>query len=230
MTRRDLRPALAVARLIGLTSAFLLANAANADIISVTSSVPVTISAPAAGTTITRNFLNDNNLGIAIAFNEQQNVLLGAALTTDTGNISAGTMVSSQYIAFNSLTLTSQTTTLTFDGLVLGIEFTRTGLNQSDFLGLGTLDYQDACLFCGLETSRNDSISFSGNQVFIDGRYAMPGDFIRVITASAQEIAEPGSLGLLTAALFGLGAYRLRALRRTERVGRFGRRWKKAMV
>lgn len=176
---------------------------AAASIINVMSNQPVHVTTPAAGTVVTTNFLVNNNLAPAIAFNEQQGVTLSTGLFTDTGVIAAGTVVNSQYIAFNARQTHLGVTVIKVEGPVLGLEFSGFGLGKSDFLGLSTLAYLDNCSGCGLEAGQ-DHISFSGDSVLIHNVFGSTGDFVRIISlgASSGTIPEPNVLAVIMTGAF----------------------------
>jgi PEP-CTERM motif len=181
----------------------LVCGSARADgIVSITSNVSVNQTTPAPGSTVGANFLITLGLTPGLAFDEQQNVVLGSSLATDTGTIAAGTLVSSYFVAFNVLNaaLESQSTTITFSTPALGIVFLdgSTAWAASDFLGLPTLNYQEdpgVCPMCGYEAG--DTATFSGDQAFLNSGFSEPGDFARIITAGSTTVPEPGSLTLL---------------------------------
>lgn len=196
----------------------LVCGSAHADgIVSITSTVPVNQTTPPPGSTVGSNFLVNLGLAPGLAFAEQQNVVLTSSLTTDTGTIPAGTLVSSFFVAFNSSEGESQTTTITFSSDVLGIVFMdgSSAWAASDFLGLPTLNYQEdpsVCPACGYETG--ETATFSGDQVFLNSSFSVPGDFARIIVAgSISPVPEPSSLTLLC---LGLAAP---LLRRRKKMG-----------
>ena len=182
-------------------AASLLASRAPADasIISLSSNLPITITTPAPGTTVTSNFLIANALVPGIAFDEQQGVLLANSLVTDTATIAAGTRVDSQFVAFNAVRQRTEATVITLDGTVLGLSVTSIGLGSSDFLGLSSLVYNDSCTACGLEPS--DNVVVIGNQVFLNSTFGRPGDFLRIIS-EATPIPEPDMLAVMIAGAF----------------------------
>jgi hypothetical protein len=192
-------------RMLLLVAACALAcGSAHADgIVSISSNVTVNQTTPAPGSTVGGNFLISLGLTPGLAFDEQQNVVLGSSLATDTGTIAAGTVVSSYFVAFN-LPISSggatQSSTVTFSNAVLGIVFmnSSSGWAASDFLGLSTLHYQEdpgVCPGCGYEAG--ETATFSGNQAFLNSSFSQPGDFARIITAGSTTVPEPGSLMLL---------------------------------
>jgi hypothetical protein len=178
----------------------LVCSSARADIINLTSDVAITQTTPSPGSTVGSNFLITLGLTPGIAFAEQQNVVLVSALSTDTGTIPAGTLVSSYFLAFNDPVGGTQSTTVTFSNSVLGIVFEDGSSNwaASDFLGLSTLTYQESptfCPACGFETG--ETATFTGNQAFLNSGFSEPGDFARVITAGNTVVPEPSSMLLL---------------------------------
>lgn len=153
---------------------------------------------------------NDNIL----YFNELQGVTLGAALTTDTGTIAAGTRVDSHMFLLNRVSgksLTALTGTLTFATEILGTMSQTNGGNlvASDFLG-GTTTYTNF-KNRGLENSGKyaDSISLIGTNTISASLYVtQPGDWVRVVTVAAVPV--PASILLLPLGLGALGAVRRR--------------------
>jgi hypothetical protein len=193
-----------------LAATFALAcGSVHADgIVSITSNVTVNLTTPAPGSTVGGDFLITLGLTPGLAFDEQQNVVLGSSLVTDTGTIAAGTLVSSYFIAFNlpvSSGGATQSTTITFANPVLGIVFENgsSAWAATDFLGLPTLNYQEdptVCSGCGYEAG--ETATFSGGQAFLNSSFSEPGDFARIITAGSITAApEPGSLTLLCVGL-----------------------------
>jgi hypothetical protein len=187
--------------LVLVATCALVCGSARADgIVSITSNVTVNQTTPAPGSTVGADFLETLGLTPGLAFNEQQNVVLGSSLTTDTGTIAASTLVSSYFVAFNVANAKSQSTTITFSNPVLGIVFMNgsSAWAASDFLGLPTLNYHEdpgVCPGCGFETG--ETATFSGDQAFLNSGFSEPGDFARIITAGSTVVPEPGSLTLL---------------------------------
>jgi hypothetical protein len=132
-------------------------------------------------------------------FNERQNVLLPASINVDGGSIVAGTRVSSHMIFLNTLggALANDVQTWTFDGLVLGVMSDGPGLLEgatTPLLGaLGTV-YPAPFSNRGLES--NDSYIVAGNQLTLRNSVTQPGDWIRVVTASAVPDSSPGLWGI----------------------------------
>ena len=203
--------------LVLVAACALVCGSAHADgIVSISSNVTVNQTTPAPGSTVGGDFLITLGLTPGLAFDEQQNVVLGSSLATDTGTIAAGTVVSSYFVAFN-LPISSggatQLTTVTFSNPVLGIVFMNgsSAWAASDFLGLSTLNYQEdpgVCPACGFEPG--ETANFSGNQAFLNSSFTEPGDFARIITAGSTTVPEPGSLTLLC---LGLAVPLLRRLK-----------------
>ncbi len=196
--------------LVGLCLTTLVAASAQGALVGVAGpasnagTLPTIISAPS-------NVLNSVafNTGQE-GFNEKQGVLLAAAITTDQGSISPGTMVDSHMIFLNKHddidgTLSHQGVTWTFDGIVLGT-MTDTGgsLEAASNTVLGNIPgtaYPGAFANRGLEGG--DNLTFVANTLTlgVGMQVTQPGDWIRVVTAT---IPEPGSLAVWT--LLGLWA------------------------
>jgi PEP-CTERM motif len=135
------------------------------------------------------------------AFDEDQNILLAAALSVDVGvsPIAAGLTVASHYVFFDP-TSGAIDGTVNFDSDVLGI-MTSTGLMAtSDFLANTGVNYLNP-VARGLEAG--DFATISGTrQIRLIAFASTPGDYIRVITAfSPGAVPEPGTLALIGTAL-----------------------------
>lgn len=181
-----------------------LAAPATAHVVSTVGLTIVT----APTTTVGSNFLINAGLPPQLIFDERQGVILGADLNTDTGVITKGTKVDSQFFALNSRQDAVVDTSATFDGLVLGIVYWSGSGNYSpsDFLGAPGASYNEAgCGNCGFE-SGPDSLSIAGNKVTFHNDYDEPGDFARVITAAASGTPEPAAWALMLSGFTAIGA------------------------
>ena len=190
------------AALLGL--ALMAGSATQAAVVGVTGQV-VKIAAPASVT----NQTPGSNTTLLL-FDEVQNFVLGAALTTSSGVIAAGTRISSHMLFLNradaaliSLTLSG---TVTFDGAILGLITTTAGLNATDAILGATGTTYDTFRNRGLEAS--DITTFAGNTLTASLRASQPGDWMRVVTIAA--IPVPAAGFLLVGALGGLVALRRR--------------------
>jgi hypothetical protein len=150
-------------------------------------------------------------------FDEDQNILLAAALMTDVGTnpIPAGQVVASHYIFFDPGPSQTMRGTVDFDSDVLAI-ITSTGkLAASDFLANTGVNYLNPGAR-GLEAG--DAVTISGaRQIFFDTAASSPGDYVRVLTETSPgapgATPEPGSILLLAGGLSVLGARKLRQQR-----------------
>ena len=143
------------------------------------------------------------------AFDEDQNILLSAALTVDVGTspIPAGTIVASHYIFFDPGPSQHIIGTVNFDSDVLAIITSTANLAASDFLANTGVNYLNPAAR-GLEAG--DSVTISGpQQILFDTVASSPGDYVRVLTAfspAAAATPEPGSIVLLGSGLALIGA------------------------
>lgn len=122
------------------------------------------------------------------AFNEQQGVLLAAAVDVDGGSIPAGTWVNSHMIFLNTASGSASDLdkVWTFDGPVLGVMSDRGGALEaasSSILGASGTTYPGAFGLRGLEGNGNDGYVVAGSQITVSMNVAEPGDWIRVVTA-----------------------------------------------
>ena len=156
-------------------------------------------------------------------FDEGQNINLLANLAVDiladgsggqsgSGVISAGTTVASHYIFFDPRRSTSQTGSVLFDSMILGIITSRSKLSASDFLLNNGVTYRNP-LLRGLE--HGDSVSITGlNSMSVDWTASTPGDYVRVITAFSPGVSEvpvPAAAFLFAPALLGFMGLRRKA-------------------
>ncbi len=166
------------------------------------------------GFTVGDNNQQSNDL---FGFNEDQNILLSDALDLDVGTpqLAAGTEVASHYIFYDPVIGDIQGF-VEFDAAVLGILTETDTLAASDVLANTDVTYLNPTLR-GLEDRTDTAVIDPGNpnRILIDFFAASPGDYIRVLTErspiAAQEVAEPGTLGLFG---FGLSLLFLYGLRR----------------
>jgi hypothetical protein len=160
------------------------------------------------------NFQSPNLFG----FDEDQNILLTAALTVDVGAnpIPAGTTVASHYIFFDPGPSQHVIGTVNFDSDVLAIITSTTHLAASDFLANTGVNYLNPGNR-GLEAG--DSVTISGaKQILFDTSASSPGDYVRVLTAfspgAAPASPEPAGLILVGGGLVTIAAILRRQIRR----------------
>lgn len=199
--------------LLGLT---LLSGTASALLIGVSGpnstdgTAPSIIAAPA--------FILDDvvtNTGME-GFNEAIGVVTTVDYSIDGGGvIAAGTRVDSHMIFLNSegtRRLTHSNVNWIFDELILGVMSDSGGLLEAAStpeLGAPGTVYPTAGFPArGLEGG--DSYVVSGSMLTLSMVVTEPGDWIRVVTASAA-VPEPGVLGILGLGLLALGVARRRS-------------------
>jgi hypothetical protein len=203
---------LVLASALGICAAAAAIGTAAADIIS---TVGLTIvSAPSI---VTGDFIANSGgaLPSQLIFAEQQNVLLGNPLVTDTGTIPAGTSIDSYFFAVNSFTQATVNTSVTFASPILGIVYQdgaapyspnpqpfNPNFANSNFLGaIGTtysLGGAKCGPFCGFEVVPSpdmDAAWFVGNTAFFHNYYSTPGDFARIITTDPPTAVPVPNIG-----------------------------------
>jgi hypothetical protein len=162
-------------------------------------------------------------------FNEKQGVLLGSMLSVDGGTIAAGTRVDSHMIFLNSgpnnsgALLEHFNVRWEFDGDILGVMSNSNGsleVNSSALLGASDVVYPGSSFSArGFDTNQspcdgtatNDCYGIFGSELNVAMRVTEPGDWIRVVTRTAQ-VPEPGTLGLLGLGILALGATKRKKL------------------
>lgn len=150
------------------------------------------------------------------AFNEDQNITLGADLAVDlgpSGFIAAGTQVASHYVFYDPRPLRQLIGYVEFDTEILGV-LTQTGsLIATDFLANTTANYLSPSLR-GLEPDDFASINAGNpNRLDVDFIAGSPGDYVRVITRAAStnnipSTPEPATMALMSLGLAGYGLRR----------------------
>lgn len=141
------------------------------------------------------------------AFDEDQNIVLGADLNVDilasTGNagvLTAGTTVASHYVFFDPATRSNIRGRVNFNSPIVAIIFGRDNLIASDFLLNNDVTYLSPNLR-GIEG--DDEISLVDfNSIRFRTTASTPGDYVRVLTAFSPDIQIPAPAAI---ALFGLG-------------------------
>jgi len=145
-------------------------------------------------------------------FNERQNYVLLAAIDTDAGSIASGIRVDSHMIFLNKYdgdNISHNNVLWTFSGAILGVMSDRNGIKEeasTDVLGNPGTNYPAGGFSArGMEGADSYSILAGlgiGNQLSVNMVVAQPGDWIRVVTASAVPV--PAAVWLFGTALVGL--------------------------
>lgn len=155
------------------------------------------------------------------AFNEKQSVYLNSAINVDGGTIASGQTVDSHLIFLNSQgnARVDDTQTWGFDGQILGVmsNFNGSLMNATNGLFAAFGDYftsGSSLPFAAAGLESNNMASGDGyiiNGLLLDLRMVVtePGDWIRVITASAVPV--PAALFLFGPALLGFIGLRRKA-------------------
>ncbi|OUR65289.1 hypothetical protein A9Q79_03015 [Methylophaga sp. 42_25_T18] len=155
------------------------------------------------------------------AFNENQSVFLTSAINVDGGTIAAGQTVDSHLIFLNSKgnTRVDDRQTWGFDGIILGVMSNKSGslMGATNGLFAAFNDYfttGSSLPFNAAGLESNNIASGDGyiiNGLLLDLRMVVtePGDWIRVITASAVPV--PAALFLFGPALLGFIGLRRKA-------------------
>jgi len=153
------------------------------------------------------------------AFNEGTGVFLAAALGVDGGSIAAGTLVDSHMVFLNSdgQTRIEASATFTFDQVILGIMSSQNGANLflSDNIVNGGTTYLPGGYGNNRGLESNDSVTQNGlYSLDFDLIVTEPGDWVRVITASAAPVPVPAGLVLLPTGIAAFAAMRRRKARK----------------
>jgi len=164
---------------------------------------------------------NDNfQTADLFAFEEAQNVILAAPLTTDEGpfpTIATGSLISSYYVAFDPGASLNTVGSIQFPGTILGVMTSTATLTASDSLGAATGTYLNPGLR-GLE-SGIDSVSVAGTTLDVVLTANSPGDYVRVIVAGTPAPVPsmgPVGLGILLAIVCWVGLGGLQSRRESQ--------------
>lgn len=192
-------------------TAICLAGAASAATITADTTTGAVIAAPAA----VNNATPGNNDEITWAFNEITGLVLSAALNVGGVTLAAGTVVDSHMIflnrdgSSNANPLDVSISQFSFSEAILAVITTSGQVNStSSLLGAPGTTYGNLDGFEG-----NDYYQLIDSDTIEVGMYVtQPGDWIRVVTASADTPAVPLPAGglLLLSGLGAIGALRRR--------------------
>jgi hypothetical protein len=209
----------ATATIIGGTVTGGTAQSAGGTFVKLTPPLPNPMGAP---NSVGNNTFQSPNL---YGFDEDQNIVLSAALSVDVGSspLPAGTTVASHYIFFDPGPVQSMIGTVDFNSDVLALITSTTNLANSDFLANTGVNYLNPGAR-GLEGGQ-DSVTISGpRQILFNVVASSPGDYIRVLTTFSPPdeivIPEPGSTALLGLGLSGLAVLSLRRKQRRSTLQR----------
>jgi hypothetical protein len=209
----------ATATIIGGTVTGGTAQSAGGTFVKLTPPLPNPMGAP---NSVGNNTFQSPNL---YGFDEDQNIVLSAALSVDVGSspLPAGTTVASHYIFFDPGPVQSMIGTVDFNSDVLALITSTTNLANSDFLANTGVNYLNPGAR-GLEGGQ-DSVTISGpRQILFNVVASSPGDYIRVLTTFSPPdeivIPEPGSAALLGLGLSGLAVLSLRRKQRRSTLQR----------
>lgn len=200
--------------LSGLVAGIMLSTAANAAVVvgEVTGGNSGGVfeeKVPTVGSPLTVGQDNQQSPNL-IAINERQNV----TLLSNIAGLTAGTVVNSHYVWFDPRVNSTVIGSVTFANRILAVLTTGNQLTNSDYLGNPNVTYLNPGAR-GLES--NDRISFSGNTLNVEFlRASSPGDYVRVLTASA--VPEPSTWMMLILG-FGLIGAALRSEKSRRRTG-----------
>ncbi|SFI55105.1 VPLPA-CTERM sorting domain-containing protein [Celeribacter neptunius] len=154
-----------------------------------------------SGFSVGQNNFDDLNL---YAFDEQQNVVLTEDVSVNIGSgISAGSYISSHYLAFDPLNTAHQVGWVQFDSAIYGVATTSALVSASAFLGAPGVTYLSPSLL-GLEGGDSVWVDSNDNtKLWVDWTASNPGDYVRVFTdySPAAAVPLPASAPLLLAAL-----------------------------
>lgn len=204
----------------------LVAVQAQAGIVAVTG-MAQQIAAPAS-VVVNAGLQSDT---IAYVFSEQQGVTLASAVSVDAtasgtyttvggltpGLISMGTRIDSYYLHADRVGIPTAflafSGSIEFDTDILGVAAQVSVLNTTSFLGAAGTNYGG---IGGLELSNQDRFTISADRRTLTFAFSSSdgADDLRIITAAARAVPEPGTVGLVFTMLGALALVRRKAAQR----------------
>lgn len=209
-----MRPSFTSLRRCGvLLAALVAATAAQASLVSVSSSVTVLGTAPANVrqgqlTSLTNSFLFQEQAGATLAGPLTVNATAPGTYTSApvVSSLTTGTVFDSFYFHVDAgANVRSYTSVLTFDSNILGLIFGSQELVDSNFLGVPTTLYSTSPVgnqLFELSTSEFITVSADRRTLTITNQVNGGLDDMRILTNVA--VPEPGSLALASLALAGV--------------------------